>query len=120
MKTNLNDCDKALVSVESKFTHEADDIRELMIWSYQCWIFMSVEGDSGYSRKSQPLTWCQCHTVTSGGCLEENEHSSVYYNRNEQRLNLLAIWPLFHKCDGKTGKDSSEVLVFRETHRMKL
>lgn len=34
---------------------------------------MPVEGDSGYSRQSQPLPRCQCHTVTSGGCLEGKE-----------------------------------------------
>ena len=46
---------------------------------------MSVEGDSGYSGKSQPLTWCQCHTVASVGCLEVREPCTQIHTRHKRK-----------------------------------
>lgn len=46
--------------------------------AYQGWVFMSVQGDSGYCRQSKPLTRCQGHAVTSGGCLWGNNNVHRY------------------------------------------
>lgn len=72
---------KLLVTLELtvyEYDSWAADDRELLICSYQCWIFMPVKSHSCHSWQSQPLTRGQCHTVTAGGCLKKKNTTEMY------------------------------------------
>lgn len=58
------------------------------------WVFMSVEGDSGHSRKTQPGAQGQCHAVTPGGSLQGAPHryyplTTVTMTSSHQSHNML-------------------------------
>lgn len=73
---------KLLVRLDwTLYESSAVDDRELLKCSYQCWVFVPVQSHSCHSWQAQPLSRCQRHTVTSGGCLEKkkkNQCRNVY------------------------------------------